>query len=62
MISLSRKKETNGALHGDTVEILLTALPEGKRKEGKIVKIAERGTAKIVGLYQVAKDASITDL
>lgn len=49
------EKETNGALHGDTVEILLTALPEGKRKEGKIVKIAERGTAKIVGLYQVAK-------
>ena len=47
--------ETNGALHGDTVEILLTASPEGKRKEGKIVKIAERGTAKIVGLYQVAK-------
>ena len=49
------EKETKGALHGDTVEILLTALPEGKRKEGKIVKIAERGTAKIVGLYQVAK-------
>ena len=49
------EKETNGALHGDTVEILLTASPEGKRKEGKIMKIAERGTAKIVGLYQVAK-------
>ena len=49
------EKETNGALHGDTVEILLTASPEGKRKEGKIVKIAERGTTKIVGLYQVAK-------
>lgn len=49
------EKEINGALHGDTVEILLTASPEGKRKEGKIVKIAERGTAKIVGLYQVAK-------
>lgn len=49
------EKETNGALHGDTVEILLTASPEGKRKEGKIVKIAERGTAKIVGLYQVAE-------
>ena len=49
------EKETKGALHGDTVEILLTASPEGKRKEGKIVKIAERGTAKIVGLYQVAK-------
>ena len=25
------EKETNGALHGDTVEILLTASPEGKR-------------------------------
>ena len=49
------EKETNGALHGDTVEILLTASPEEKRKEGKIVKITERGTAKIVGLYQVAK-------
>ena len=49
------EKETNGALHGDTVEILLTASPEGKRKEGKIVKITERGTARIVGLYQVAK-------
>ena len=49
------EKETNGALHGDTVEILLTASPEGKRKEGKIVKITERSTAKIVGLYQVAK-------
>ena len=49
------EKETNGAFNGDTVEILLTASPEGKRKEGKIVKIAERGTAKIVGLYQMAK-------
>lgn len=49
------EKETGGALHGDTVEVRLTASPEGKRREGKIIKVTERGATKIVGLYQVAK-------
>lgn len=43
----------NGAFQGDQVEIAITSSPDGKRKEGKIVRVMSHGTTKLVGLYQV---------
>lgn len=44
---------TGGALDGDEVEITITKEPKGRSREGKIVRIVERGTTKIVGLFQI---------
>ena len=45
--------DTCGAFDGDHVEIVLTKEPEGRSREGKIVKILERGLSKVVGLYRM---------
>lgn len=47
--------DINGALQGDEVDVVLTKVPEGKRREGKILKIVNRGTEKLVGYYQKRK-------
>lgn len=44
--------DANGALYGDQVEAVIKATPEGKRKEGKIVKILSHGTTQLVGTFQ----------
>lgn len=46
--------DAGGALDGDTVEVIITKASDcdGKRREGKIVKIVERGLTTVVGLYQ----------
>ncbi len=45
--------DINGAFDGDEVEIIITKEPKDKKREGKIVKIVNRGTARIVGLFQI---------
>ena len=45
--------EINGAFDGDEVEVVVTKEPAGKNREGKIVRIVNRGTARIVGLFQM---------
>ncbi len=45
----------NGALQGDTVEVMILKAPAGKRKEGKVVRIASRGITKLVGVYHSRK-------
>ena len=50
--------DTGGAFQGDTVEISITGKPDGKRKEGKVLRIISRGTVKLVGLYRVQKNKS----
>ncbi len=47
----------NGAMHGDTVqvELLPGKVEAGKRKEGKVVKILERGVVRVVGTFQKKK-------
>lgn len=41
------------ALHGDTVQIVITKDSKaGKRCEGEVVKVLERGTKEVVGTYQ----------
>ena len=49
------EKDINGALHNDMVQVVVTSEKhEGKRREGKILKVIERGTQEIVGFYQNA--------
>lgn len=46
-----------GAFQGDTVEIILLtkSAREGKRQEGKVINIKERGVVTIVGFYEKSK-------
>ena len=47
------EEETGGAFHGDQVQILLKKDERpGKRREGRVVKILERGMEEIVGTFQ----------
>ena len=50
------KDYVNGAFHGDTVELILLPKSSGKRKEGKILSVIERGILRIVGYYQKSKN------
>lgn len=50
------EEDRGGAFQGDTVEITIGKAPEGRRREGKVVRIVERGTTKVVGLYRVRKN------
>ena len=44
-------------MHQDRVVVVVTREPEdGKRREGAVVKILERGTIQIVGTYQNNRD------
>lgn len=48
--------DTNGAFHGDQVEVTIKAAPDGKRREGKIVRILSHGTTRLVGYFQKNKN------
>ena len=48
-------ENVNGAFQGDEVECIITGVPGGKRKEGKIVRIVSHQVKKIVGLYEKSK-------
>lgn len=50
------EEDINGAFHGDNVEVVIKATPEGKRREGKIVKILSHGTTQLVGYFQRNKN------
>jgi len=47
---------TNGAMHGDKVSVLITKEKTGKRQEGIIIRIIERGTKEIVGTFEKSKN------
>ena len=44
------------AFEGDTVEYVIKKQPNGKRKEGKVVKILSHGTVKVVGYFEKCKN------
>lgn len=46
---------SNGALHGDLVQVVLRSSKTGKRREGEIIKVLEHETKEIVGLFQKSK-------
>lgn len=55
------EENTNGAFDGDEVEVVITKVPEegsgdGRRREGRIVRIISRGLTRVVGLYQKKPD------
>nr|WP_274603250.1 ribonuclease R [Blautia glucerasea] len=51
------EENTGTAMHQDRVVVVVTKEPEdGKRREGAVVKILERGTIQIVGTYQNNRD------
>lgn len=48
--------DMNGAMQGDEVEVAVTGTPEGRRREGKILRVVNRGTTRLVGYYQSRKN------
>ena len=52
------ESQINGAIHGDTVQVALTPgkVEDGKRREGAIVKILQRGMTQLVGTFQKSKN------
>lgn len=50
-------KYVNGAFHGDQVAIRLIKVAEGgRRKEGEIVEVLNRGKSEIIGTYQKSRN------
>ena len=45
-------EETGGAMHKDTVQVLVKPAHTGKRREGRVTAVLERGCASVVGTYQ----------
>ena len=48
--------DVKGAMHGDTVEVRIRTYRAGKRPEGVVVKILERGITEVVGTFQRRKN------
>lgn len=46
------KENANFAYNGDVVLVKITARPEGKNREGKVVKIIARAEEKIAGIFE----------
>lgn len=49
-------ESTKGALHGDKVMVVIKNEQTGRRKEGAIVNILERGKIEIVGTFEKSKN------
>jgi ribonuclease R len=47
---------TKGALHGDKVMVAINEEQTGKRKEGTIINIIERGKTELVGTFEKSKN------
>lgn len=49
-------EENSGtAMHQDKVQVAILQSPEGKRQEGSIVRILERGITEVIGTYQQSR-------
>ena len=49
------ESQVNGAMHMDTVEITVSSVTTGRRREGTVVKILERGMKQVVCTYEQSK-------
>lgn len=49
------ESKTGGALHQDKVQIVVSPFATGKRKEGAVVKVLERGMKQVVCTYEQSK-------
>lgn len=52
------ESQINGAMDGDTVQVALVSQKseEGRRREGVVVKILQRGITRVVGTFQKSKN------
>ena len=50
------ESNANGALNGDTVQVVLRSSKSGKRREGEIIKVVEHAVTEVVGLFQQSKN------
>ena len=52
------ESQVNGAIHGDTVQVALSAghPSSGRRREGAVTKILQRGLTQVVGTFQKSKN------
>ena len=50
------ESETNGAMHMDMVEISVSPAVTGRRREGKVLHVLERGMKQVVCTYQLNKN------
>lgn len=48
--------DVNGAMHLDTVEVSISPVATGKRREGKILKIVERGMKQVVCTFDKSEN------
>ena len=46
----------NGAFHGDTVEVKILPGLRGRRVQGEVVRVLERGTTRLVGTYESSRN------
>ena len=49
------ESQVNGAMHMDTVEITVSPVTTGRRREGTVVKVLERGMKQVVCTYEQSK-------
>lgn len=49
------EEQSGNAMHQDRVQVAILQTKEGKRPEGSIVKILERGTQELIGTYQKSR-------
>ena len=47
--------DTKGAMDGDSVQVILKKHAKGKRQEGEVINILERGSAILVGTYSSSR-------
>lgn len=50
------ESNANGALNGDTVQVVLRSSKSGRRREGEIIKVIEHAVTEVVGLFQQSKN------
>ena len=50
------ESDTNGAFTNDVVNVRILEGKSGKRREGTIVNIVERGVKEIVGIFQIIRN------
>jgi ribonuclease R len=50
------ESETHGAMHTDIVEVSVSPLVNGRRREGSVLRIVERGMKQIVCTYEQSKN------
>ena len=48
--------QVNGAIHKDVVLLTVTPAPQGKRREGTIVKIVSHGLKQVIGTYESSQN------